>query len=178
MTPLLRLVLPQQSVYTLFDPSTRALEVAVLHRNPYFITSNTPLNSLVYNTRGEEVTKEMISPECAIHNFSEICIYSILCEGKNVILKYQGAGVIELRKLTTTKRNKQGTFSYLSSMLSSSSSSTGSFSTTSPSSSPSNSTAQACPPSGTGGSGDGKESILDFSTNATEISRDLASNLF
>ena len=133
----------------------------------------------MYNTRGEEVTKEMISPECAIHNFSEICIYSILCEGKNVILKYQGAGVIELRKLTTTKRNKQGTFTYLSSMLSSSSSSsTGSFSITSPSPSPSNSTTQTCSPSGTGGSGDGKESILDFSTNATEISRDLASNLF
>jgi hypothetical protein len=184
-------VLPQQSVYTLFDPSTRSLEVAVLHRNPYFITSNTPMNSLIYNTRGEEVTKEMISPQCAVQNFSEICIYSILCEGKNVILKYQGAGVIELRKLTTTKRNKKGTLNFISSMLSSSSSSSGSFSTNPQQSSPlpspsptnaSSTTALAPQQSGTAGAGagwgDGKECILDFSTNATEISRDMASNLF
>jgi hypothetical protein len=176
-------VLPQQSLYTLFDPSTPLLEISVLHRNPHTLLPDTPLNSLVYNTRSEEVTKDLISPQCAVENFSEICIYSIVCQGRNVILKYQGAGIIELRKLTTTKLNKKGALSLFTSLLSSSSSpspapSPSSASATSPPPpSPSSSGSRAAAAAGTG-TGDGKECILDFDTNATEISRDLASHHF
>lgn len=171
------IVLPQQCLYTTFDPSIRILEIAVLHRNPHLLFPNAPINSLIYNTRGDEVTKELISPQCAVENFTEICVYSIVCEGKNVILKYQGGGVIELRKLTTTKMSKKGPLSMFTSLLSSSSSSPSSSTTAAPSGgggAPSTSSSTA----GSGSTPGAGDSILDFSTNATEISRDLASNLF
>jgi hypothetical protein len=140
------------------------------------------VNSLVYNTRSEEVTRDqLISPQCAVENFSEICIYSIVSEGRNVILKYQGGGLIELRKLTTTKLSKKGPLSMFTSMLSSSSASGPPNS--SPTPSPRNTSVGAAAATGAGGSSgsgssDGKECILDFNTNATEISRDLASHNF
>lgn len=179
--------MPQQCLYTIFPSNIPLLEVSVLYNNTHRLYPNVPLNSLVYNTRSAGMTKELISPQCAVQNFTEISIYSIRSQDKNIILKYQGSGVIELRKLTTTKLNKKGAFGMLTSMLSSSSTSSTppSSPTSSAASAPSSSSlstttststvAQTSPTTTT--NNDSTISILDFTTNATEISRDLTSSL-
>jgi hypothetical protein len=49
------------------------------------------------------VSKTDISPSCLVENFTDVAVYTIPCAGKNVVLKYQGQGAVDLRRLTTTK---------------------------------------------------------------------------
>ena len=57
----------------------------------------------VYHFLSTGTTKEDISPCCLIENFTEVAVYAIPSSGRNVVLKYQGQGAMELRRLTTTK---------------------------------------------------------------------------
>lgn len=50
--------------------------------------------------------KSEISPSCVVENFPSIAIYRIESENKNVILKYQSNGIIDVRKGTTAKLGK------------------------------------------------------------------------
>jgi hypothetical protein len=107
------IVLPQQVVHAEFDPSAEEIIVATLFANNFrYEPNSTP----VYNTRGPGVTKQLISPSCLIENFSHISIYSVKCGDCNVILKYQGQGVVELRRGTSTKLGKT-TFGVFRSVL-------------------------------------------------------------
>jgi hypothetical protein len=49
------------------------------------------------------VSKTDISPSCLVENFTDVAVYTVPCAGKNVVLKYQGQGAVDLRRLTTTK---------------------------------------------------------------------------
>lgn len=110
------LVLPQQCMYATFDASAiHSLELAVLFANPQRI--DIPTNQLIYNTRGRGVTKDDISPPCRVSWFTEISLYTIPCANKNILLKYQGQGVVDVRRLTTTKVGK-GAFGVFKSVLS------------------------------------------------------------
>ncbi len=107
-------VLPQQSIYAQFEATHQKIVIAALFGNPNrYDSSKTPI---IYDTREVGVTKETISPTCAIDNFLHISIYEIDSCNRNVILKYQGQGVVELRKGTTTKLSRN-TFGMLRSVI-------------------------------------------------------------
>jgi hypothetical protein len=58
--------------------------------------------------RADRTVETALTPSHVISNFIEVSIFEIDCGGKNCILKYQGNGLVELRKLSTTAATKSG----------------------------------------------------------------------
>ena len=75
----------------------------VLHRN----TTLTPRGgTIVYDTRGPNVTPADIHPCARIENFQDVTVYQVSCQNKNVIVKYKGHGSVECRQGTKAKIKK------------------------------------------------------------------------
>lgn len=109
--PSYTVILPGECFFAEFNSD--ALEVVVLFGNPNRPDARTPV---VRSAR--ERSASAISPSCLIDNFPNLAIYRIDCAHKNAILKYQGQGVVEIRKGTTAKLDR-GTTGLLKSVFTS-----------------------------------------------------------
>ncbi|CAE7466071.1 unnamed protein product, partial [Symbiodinium microadriaticum] len=101
--PTYKAVLPHESLYGEFDPSGPGLHVMVLHRN----ANLTPRGgTIIYDTRGANITPADIAPCARIENFQVVTVYHASCSKKNAILKYKGHGTLECREGTKAKIKK------------------------------------------------------------------------
>ena len=96
-------VLPHESVYGEFDASGPGLHVMVLHRNSHLTPRG---GTIVYDTRGANITPADIAPCARIENFQDVTVYHAACSHKNAILKYKGHGTLEAREGTKAKIKK------------------------------------------------------------------------
>ena len=101
--PLVLTVPPNESAYSFFDPDVGDLEILILHGNPHPIEENRAVN---YNTAAPGMRADRISKCAKVGLFSKVTYFSSSSKGKNVLLKYQGNGVVEPRMGVTISYNR------------------------------------------------------------------------
>ncbi len=99
---------PNEAVYGFFDPEKDRLAIVVLFKNPNKIPSD---KAVVYDTRAPGTNPSRISGCARIDQMEQVQVYMADSVGKNVLLKYKGSGIVQVREGTSADR--VGFFGYL-----------------------------------------------------------------
>ena len=99
-------VLPEETVYAEVGLDVVAVDIAILYGNRNRVAAG---ESAVCSVReylslhpGEKPNTSVVSPCALVENFTQIALYTVDTDRKNAILKYQGQGVLDIRKGTTS----------------------------------------------------------------------------
>jgi len=92
---------PRDAVYGFFSPDEPEIHLVILHDNPNTIPTD---KAVLYDTRAPGASPDRISLSARIDQFQRIQVYHIPSQGKNVLLKYKGLGLMEPRNGNTLDR--------------------------------------------------------------------------
>lgn len=96
---------PDEVVYVEVEPSVGEVDVAILYGNRNRPKGEPPVRGVreYLAEHPDELPNSSVVSECAlVENFAQLALYTIDVDGKNAILKYQGQGVLDIRKGTTS----------------------------------------------------------------------------
>lgn len=93
-------------VYVEVGAGIREVDMAVLYGNKERPVAGQPVvrsvREYLVAHPGDIPNESVVSPCAIVDKFPMIVLYTIDMDGKNAILKYQGQGVVEIRKGTTS----------------------------------------------------------------------------
>jgi hypothetical protein len=89
------IVPPCGYIHAFFDPEEDGYELFLLYDNPVVVP---PGQTLHYDTKARNMTKNKISSCAKVEEFNKIIVYSIPSNSHNVLLKYKGNEEVQTRK--------------------------------------------------------------------------------
>jgi hypothetical protein len=102
-------VLPEEVVYVEVGAAVVAVDIAILYGNRNRVAAAAAGGPIVCGVReylaahpDESPNSSVVNPCALVDNFPLIALYTVDTDRKNAILKYQGQGVLEIRKGTTS----------------------------------------------------------------------------
>ncbi len=98
--PSFYLVAPGEAVHALFAPENKSVDIIILTNNP----------AAAPDAESYSTSMKASGSWGKTDQFRDVVIWQADCENRNVLIKYKGMGICELRQGTSLKRNGLGIF--------------------------------------------------------------------